>query len=241
MTNLLNLTGHLLKGVLIGGIAALVGGFVLLGIVGVIAGYGLGGLLMGIYFGGLVIFYACPVGMFVGAFIATLRAVKKGEARLNIASILWLGVLLLVLAAVVYIPHRVIGEERQVTHAAMWVVNSEQHPDCEIPVAVLVLVEYNQYEEVCSVEFLAYLESEPGKILPITYNVTYDFGEVRGYHPVSVGTYKLEVMRGRGWIGGGSGCGREFSASCPRPRDDSLRSQYQMLQESSWAGESSGS
>lgn len=241
MTGILNLTGHLLKGALIGGIAALVGGFVALIIVGVIAGYGLGSVLMGLYFGGLVLFYACPFGMLLGAIYSVFRAVRKGESRLNIVSSLWVGVLLLVLAAVVYIPHRVIGEERTVTHSAMWVINSEQHPKCEMPVVVVVLAEYDQYEEVCSAEFLAYLESEPREILPITYNVTYDFGEIRGYHPVSIGSYELELIHGRGWIGGGGGCGREFSASCPRPRDDSLRSQHQMLQESSWLDESSGS
>jgi hypothetical protein len=218
---------------LIGGIAALVGGFVALGIVGVIAGYGLGGLLMGIYFGGLVIFYACPVGMLIGAIFTVSRAVRKGEAHLNIASILWVGVLLLVLAAVVYIPYRVIGEERTVTHAAMWIIETESEYDCATPVVILVLVEFAKYEIVCSAELLRYLEPETREVLPITYRITYDFGEPRSYQLINIGEFQLSSFSE--WVGGPSGCGGGYLPPCNSPQAQNNR----MLYESTWREESS--
>lgn len=227
MAGIVNVTGHLLKGALIGGIAALVGGFVLLGIVGVI-GYGLGGVLMGVYFGGLVIFYVCPVGMFIGAVVAMLRAVRRGEARLNIASIMWVGLLLLVLAVVVYIPHHFLGEKRNITHAATWIISQEEHGECETDVAILILVEYAHYEEVCSEGFLTYLETETREILPITYTVTYNFGEPSGRELIRAGSFQIRSYPE--WIGGKSGCGSEYLPPCDSPQAQN----ESMLYESTW-------
>lgn len=226
MTGILNVTGRLLKGALVGGLVAMSCGFGLLTLLGVLS-YGIGGLLMGVYFGALPIYYAAPVGMLVGAVASLIRMVRQGK-RIGIVAGAWAGVLLAGLVVLVVIPHLVIGEERMITHGATWAIEAEGEHECSVPVVRLYLTEYAHYEDVCSAEVLEILEKESREIIPITYGVTYDFGEARGYTLSSVGA--VEINYYPIWLGGGDECGREPFPTCDSPQAKNER----MLYESSW-------
>jgi hypothetical protein len=224
-----HVTTKLLKGALIGGITATVGCFILLTIVGFIFGYG--GPMLALYYAGLLIFYAAPTGMLVGAVIGVIRAVRKSGARIGVVSGAWVGLLLLGFVALLIIPHRLIGEQRTITHGATWWIDSEPRTDCANPVVTLLLFEYAHHEEICSALLYIALESETREVIPITYVVTYDFGEARGYHLSSIGAVEISSYSDR--VGGGGSCGRE-----PFPDCDSLQAKNdRMLYESSWVGE----
>lgn len=226
MTGILNVTGRLLKGALIGGLVAMSCGFGLLTLIGVLS-YGIGGLLMGLYFGALPIFYVAPVGMLVGVVVAIFNLVRKPAARIGITIRVWIGLLIIGFVVLAYLPHRVIGEVRMITHGARWTIEREASEDCLVPKITLYLVEYAHYEEVCSVLSYIALSSETRDIIPMTYTVTYDFGDVRGYSLKSVGT--IEIFPS-GWLGGGDECGRAPFPTCDSPQAKNER----MLYESSW-------
>jgi hypothetical protein len=227
VTGILNLTGRLLKGALVGGLVAMSCGFGLLTLLGVLS-YGIGGLLMGLYFGALPIYYAAPVGILAGAVVSLIRMVRQGDERIGAVGGVWAGVLLIGLAVLAVIPHLVIGEERMITHGATWAIEAEGEHECAVSVVRLYLLEYAQYENVCSAALLEMLETTTSDVVPITYRVTYDFGDVRGYSLRQVGDVE---MAPREWLGGGSACGRE-----PFPACDSAEAQKgdRMLYESSW-------
>lgn len=226
MTGILNLTGRLLKGALVGGLVGLGGSFGLITVMGLIF-YGPSGLLMGFYFGALPIFYVAPIGMLVGVVVAIFNLVRKPAARIGITTKVWVGLLIIGFVVLAYLPHRVIGEVRMITHGARWTIEGEASENCLVPKITLYLVEYAHYEEVCSALSYIALSSERRDIIPITYTVTYDFGDVRGYSLKSVGT--IDVFSS-GWLGGGDECGREPFPTCDSPQAKNER----MLYESSW-------
>lgn len=224
VTGILNVTGRLLKGALVGGIAGLCGGFVLITVVGTLFGYG---PLLGLYYLNMLIYYFVPMGMLLGAVVSVFRAARQGNVRLRVVSGAWVGLLLLCLLVLAVMPHLLIGEQRTVTHGATWWIETER-ADCATPVVILLLYEYSHYEEVCSTAVLDSLQAETSAAIPISYVVTYDFGEPRGYHLSSVSA--VEIDHYPMWLGGGDNCGKD-----PFPTCDSAQAQNdRMLYESSW-------
>ena len=224
MTGILNLTGRLLKGALVGGLVALMGGCGLLSVLGTLWGYG---PLMGPYFISYVFYYAIPVGLLIVAVVSIFRMERNSPERVSTLTGIWIAFLLAGLVVLVVIPHLVIGEERRITHGATWAIEDEGEHECAVPVVRLYLTEYAHFEDMCSAEVLEILEKESREIIPITYGVTYDFGEARGYSLNSVGTVTLFPSE---WLGGGDECGREPFPTCDSPQAKNER----MLYESSW-------
>lgn len=224
MTGILNLTGRLLKGALVGGIIALMGGCGILSVIGTLWGYG---PLMGPYFIGYVVYYAIPVGLLVGAVISIFRMARKSPERISTFTGIWIALLLAGLVVMVVIPHLVIGEERMITHGATWAIEAEGERECAVPVVRLYLTEYAHYEDVCSAAVLEMLENGAGNEIPITYRMTYDFGDLRGYSLRKVGN--LETAP-REWLGGGNACGRAPFLTCNNGQVQNERMYY----ESSW-------
>ena len=184
------LTLKVLRAAVLGGITSGGGCLVLLALYGMLFG---AGLSVAIYLGGLAIIYALPIGALIGAIIPVARTVyaalrhdqpEDGEDFSPLAYVLWMGIPLLLIAALVIIPLRMIGEERIVTHGATWTTDAELHPECAVPVVILKTVAYGEYNVVCSPQLFNHLQEQGEDIVPIEYRVTYDFGEARSYELV---------------------------------------------------------
>ena len=228
------LTLKVLRGAVLGGITTGGACFVLLAVYGMLTG---AGLVYAIYFAGLVIIYALPIGILIGAIVVTVRNLhavlrhdqpEDGEDVSPLAYVLWMGIPLLLIAAMVIIPLRMVGEKRIVTHGATWTTDTELHPECAVPVVILKTVAYGEYNVVCSPQLLSRLQEQGEDIVPIEYRVTYDFGKARSYELVRADGIEIDG----GWLDSPSGCDVQYTPPCHRSHvNDGLR-----LYTSSWTG-----
>lgn len=240
------LTGlRIFGGAVVGGFAAIAGGFVLLAIIGILL-YGPFGFLMGFYFAGGLILYGGPFGMAFGAIITIIWIdVKHRENKPNqqenyphrtkASTIFWIGLSLIVISGLAVIPFVMTNVNREVTHGARWYFTAELTEDrfmrssrpCPIDAVVLVLTEHTHYEVVCSSVLNTYLRSHAEPIVPITYRVTYDFGDPRSYQLIQVGETPITWSN---WRGGANSCGSDPLHACNSPQAE----RGSPLYESSW-------
>ena len=209
--------------------------FLFLTIIGFLGGYG--GPLLALYYGGLMV-YTIPLGALLGAIGAAIRlsfqlkgrqALETREADhiqvkapasalyIIIPSVLIAGIALTVLISA--------NATKNVTHGATWLL--ETQPECDTSAIVLMLEDYGVYEIVCSAELLEYLQSGAADVVPITYRVSYYFGDPSSYQLIDAGPVTLDWDN---WIGGGGGCRGPYTLTC----DLSSGQPPSPLLESSW-------
>jgi len=197
--------------------------------IGAIAGFILG-IMIGLFMIGLAVLYYWFIfgvmwglipGAIIGTIIGGIRAWRQGlsatipstsptvsTSRRRFTIVL----IILILCGLIISPLFFIGQTKLVTHEMRWQVTNDDFPTCK-PAVVLIFVNYPEYETFCSVNLQKYLEARGASTVPMTFSVTYDFGSVRGYHPIKVGDYPIEnavEMYGPG----ASGCGGKFLPAC---------------------------
>ncbi len=80
------------------------------------------------------------------------------------------------------------------------------------PATYLIYVDApNAYDQLCSPALYVYLQNYAAPTIPVTFVVTKDFGQLRGFHITTVGTFPVDGIASSH----GRGCG----ASIPPPCD----------------------
>lgn len=224
---------RILLGAFTGAFISILIGFIALSCIGILYGYD-GPLLAFYYFGGLVL-YVAPVGMILGVIVASIRLFRNIPSQDNLTSkngritrVIWIGLPLVLVIGAAIAPYMLTNVNRNVRHGATW--TTESLADCATPAVILMLTEYPKYEVVCSPELLDYLQAQGESIVPITYRVTYDFGQPRSYQLTQVGPIEISWQH---WLGGPSGCGGEFLPTCDSPQAQNGSPLYK----SSWLGQ----
>ncbi len=206
----------------------------LLGIAGTIRS-GLSGLWLGIS-GGLYysmffgLFFGLIPGAIIGAAITVSRMVGRQliptqlpplkptqqpvehSQRIAFTVIgLIIGVVL-ALSTLTYLFTYQIGVKRSVTHTMRWVLGDGNCND-QGQIVYLVYAEFPHfYEQFCSDTLAAYLRQHTSSTVVVTFEATYDFGSLRGYHIQQIDDYPSTLPDG--WTGGGGGCGDTFLPPC---------------------------
>jgi hypothetical protein len=80
-----------------------------------------------------------------------------------------------------------VGHIRRVTHQMQWRIEPKLNPDYTKHV-ILTFRDYpGQYIGICSDELADYLEKLPSHDVPVEFDVTYDYGNVRGFSERKIG------------------------------------------------------
>ena len=124
----------------------------------------------------------------------------------------FIAVITISVCGLIVLPLCLIGRTRLITHAMRWQIVTNQASSCNSTV-VLMFVKYAEYETFCSARLQRYLEKRGTPTVPVTFEVTYDFERVRGYHPKTVGDYVVEDELNV-WKDAVGGCGGEFLPAC---------------------------
>lgn len=225
-----------LRGAFKGALISLIVAFIVLSIVGILFGYG--GPLLALYFAAWLVLYVAPFGMLLGAVITSIQLMgiaankrsdtsKNGRQSISIAVLAWIGLPLILIVSLLIALPRLTDVKGNVRHGVTW--TTETRPDCPVPAVILMLVEYAQYEVVCSLGVLDYLQTQNDVVVPITYRVIYDFGEARSYQLTHVGQIEISWSE---WLGGPSGCGGQYTPPCDSPQVKNGSPLYK----SSWSG-----
>jgi hypothetical protein len=227
---------RVLQGAIKGGGVAFIAVFILISIFGI----GMGGPFMALSLSGAIIVFVVPFGLATGAILKThdlltTPAHLSGEKLKNDSQPRWWGVpltitlLALSFVAITTFLYTQNNVNRIVMHGATWTTTLEPYGSetCNVPMVVLMVKEYGSTELICSEELLDYLQSTEIEIIPITYNITSDFGQVRSYQLIQAGPVTITWET---WVGGPGGCGGEYYLPCGSP----LRKEGNLLDHSSW-------
>jgi hypothetical protein len=128
-------------------------------------------------------------GLFViGAVVLGYRAAagRWPRARLSIGAVI---AILVLFAFFFYGPF--VGYTRNVTHRMKWRIDSLPHSETGASHVVLTFRDYPAYHVgIYSNDLADYLRSLPDENVPVYFEVTYDYGSVRGFRETRIGDQK---------------------------------------------------
>ncbi len=229
--NMIQVMLALLRSAIIGALLSLTGAALIISIITIPNG----GPIVAIYYCFPLLLYVAPLGMFAGAMVkaftsfAEIRSELRNTSYSGLTPLFWnalaFGIPFVAIGYLILLPYREVGVTGSVVHRAQWV--TEVRSNCATQAIILMLVDYSNYDIICSEDLVSYLQTEKPADIPITYRVTYDFGEARSYQLIQAGPISLS------WdnvIDSASGCGGPYTPACDSP----AANRDSMLYESSW-------
>lgn len=190
---------------------------------------------LALYFTLASIVYLAPIGMVIGSLISAYRLRKKQQQDKNkqkqaiLPVWIWQTIPIILFVILALSPYFLLNQtNNSIKHAAHWFLID--HPRCKFQAVVVVLIEFDDDDIVCSEEVLELLQNENIDVISITYRVTYDFFEPRSYQLIEVGNVEITWEQ---WFAGSVGCSIEYS-NLP-PCNDPVRQNESPLYESTWS------